>query len=84
MDTTRLLRLLPTMPMIVEAFLEAGWECHGEVKNMQQIYRGIRLYHGQTQLQPDVLYLLRPEERKFPVDDYSYLSAAPIPGSAST
>lgn len=83
MDTTRLLRLLPTMPMIVEAFLEAGWECHGEVKNAQQIYRGIRLYHGQTQLQPDVLYLLRPEERKFPVDDYSYLSAALIPGNAN-
>lgn len=83
MDTTRLLRLLPTMPMIVEAFLEAGWECCGEVKNTQQVYRGIRLYHGQTELQPDVLYLLRPEETRFPVNDYSYLSAVPISGAAN-
>ncbi len=83
MDTTRLLRLLPTMPMIVEAFLEAGWECRAEVRNPQQVYRGIRLYHGQPELQPDVLYLLRPEETKFPVEEYSYLSAVPITGSAN-
>jgi len=83
MDTTRLLRLLPTMPMIVEAFQEAGWACRSEIRDPRQSYRGIRLYHGQQDLQPDVLYLLRPEENRFPTGDFSYLSAAPIAGTAN-
>ena len=83
MDTMRLLRLMPTMPMIVEAFLEAGWECSSEIREPQKTYRGIRLYHGQQNLQPDVLYLLRPGETEFPVGEFSYLSAAPIEGTAN-
>jgi len=83
MDTTRLLRLLPTMPMIVEALQEAGWECYARIREQQQIYRGIRLYHGQQALQPDVLYLLRPVETRFPTDEFSYISASSIPGTAN-
>ncbi len=83
MDSLRLLRLMPTMPMIVEAFQEAGWECHGRIRDPQQSYRSIRLYHGQQNLQPDVLYLLLPTETRFPTGGYSYLSAMPIEGSAN-
>ncbi len=83
MDTMRLLRLLPTMPMIVEAFQEAGWQCHAQIRDPGQAYRGIRLYHGQQELQPDVLYLLRPTEERFPTDSFSYLSAVPIAGTAN-
>ena len=83
MDSIGLLGMLPTMPMIVEAFQEAGWECRGEIRDPRQSYRSIRLYHGQRELQPDVLYLLRPTESRFPVGEYSYLSAVPIAGAAN-
>jgi len=83
MDSMRLLRMLPTMPMIVEAFQEAGWECVHQIRDPQQIYCSIRLYHGQQDLQPDVLYLLLPTEKRFPTGEYSYLSAASIPGKAN-
>ena len=83
MVNTRLLRLLPTMPMILEAFQEAGWACHGQIRDPGQTYRSIRLYHGQPNLQPDVLYLLRPTETGFPTEDFSYLSARMIPGTAN-
>ncbi len=83
MDGTRLLRMMPTMPMLVEAFREAGWECDAQIRDPQQSYCGIRLYHGQRDLRPDVLYLLRPGERGFPTEEFSYLSAAPIPGAAN-
>ena len=83
MDTMRLLRLLPTMPVIVEAFREAGWECLEDIRDPQQNYRSIRLYHGQQELQPDVLYLLRPTETGFPTDSFSYLCAVPLAGTAN-
>ena len=83
MDSVGILRLQPNMPVLLEAFQDVGWACQPQIRDPQQTYRSIRLYHGQTELQPDVLYLLRPEEKKFPVDDYSYLSAAPIPGNAN-
>jgi len=83
MDTMHLLRMLPTMPMIVEAFRDAGWECREEIRDPRQTYRSIRLYHGQQDLQPDVLYLLRPAEVRFPTGAYSYLSASPIGGGAN-
>lgn len=83
MDNTRLLRLLPTMSILMEAFQENGWECMGQIRDPQQSYRGIRLYHGQQNLQPDILYLLRPGETGFPTTEFSYLSAAPITGTAN-
>ena len=78
-----LLRLLPTMPMIVEAFQEAGWECSAEIRDEHQAYRSIRLYHGQQTLQQDVLYLLKPGEDRFPTGQYAYLSAVPLGGAAN-
>lgn len=83
MDTMRLLRLYPTMPVIVEALQEAGWECLAEIRDPQQNYRSIRLYHGQQVLHQDVLYLLRPTETGFPTDSFSYLCAAPLAGAAN-
>lgn len=83
MDSMRLLRMLPTMPVIVEAFREAGWPCQEEIHDARQVYRSIRLYHGQQDLQPDVLYLLRPTESRFPTGRYSYLSAVPMEGAAN-
>lgn len=83
MDSMRLLRLQPNMPSLVEAFLDAGWECRSQIRDTQQRYRSIRLYHGQQELQQDVLYLLRPTETGFPTDRYSYISAESIEGSAN-
>ena len=83
MDSMRLLRLLPNMPCLVEAFEAAGWECHARIRDPRQSYRSIRLYHGQQDLQPDVLYLLRPTETGFPTDSFSYICAEPKVGAAN-
>lgn len=83
MDSHRPLRLLPTMPMLAESLAQAGWDCEMMLSDKNQSYRGVRLYHSQQTLQKDVLYLLRPTERDFPVDEYSYLSAGDHPGKAN-
>lgn len=83
MDNSRLLSLLPTMPMIVEELALTGWTCHSEIFDPDQTYQGIRLYHGQTNLEHNVLYLLKPTENRFPVNRYSYISTAPLPGQAN-
>lgn len=83
MDTGHLLRLLPTMPMIVEEMTLSGWKCQAKIFDSAHSYRGVRLYHRQQELHPNVLYLLRPTETEFPTDDYSYISTAPIPGQAN-
>ena len=77
------IRLLPTLPMLAESLREEGWHCEMNLADESQHYRGIRLYHPRQALHRDVLYLLRPEERDFPVDEYSYLSAAPHSGKAN-
>ena len=76
------LRLLPTLPMIEDALRRSGWVCQMHCNHTGRSYRGIRLFHGQTNLQTDVLYLLHPEEQHFPGDDYSYLSTVPHRGCA--
>ena len=83
MDLVRPIRLTPTLPMLKESLTQAGWECEMALTDAAQHYRGVRLYHGQAELQKDVLYLLRPEEKKFPFDAYSYISAAAHPGKAN-
>ena len=83
MDISVPIRLLPTMPMLAESLRESGWSCKAILSDETQHYRGIRLYHSRQQLQEDVLYLLRREERQFPVDEYSYLSTGDRPGKAN-
>ncbi len=83
MDSSALKRLLPTMPMLAESLREAGWNCEMVLSEEKQNYRGIRLYHPRQTLHRDVLYLLRPEERGFPADEYSYLSSSDHPGKAN-
>ena len=83
METMRPLPLLPTMPMLAESLAQAGWNCETVLSDPNQTYRGIRLYHRQQELRQDVLYLLRPTERDFPFDTYSYLCAAALPGKAN-
>lgn len=83
MDNVGILRLQPNMPVLVEAFQEAGWVCQAQIRAPQQSYRSIRLYHGQTELQLDVLYLLRPTENRFPTDQFSYICAEPKAGEAN-
>lgn len=83
MDSMRLLRLLPNMPSLVEAFEAAGWECRAQIRDPRQNYRSIRLYHGQQDLHQDVLYLLRPTETGFPTDRFSYICAEPVRGTAN-
>ena len=83
MDSIGILRLQPNMPILVEAFQDIGWVCHPQIRDPRQSYRSIRLYHGQQELHPDVLYLLKPTEDRFPTDLYSYICAAPKPGAAN-
>lgn len=83
MNTGIPIRLLPTLPMLAECLRAVDWDCEMVLSDEQQSYRGIRLYHPRQTLQKDVLYLLRPGEKGFPGDDYSYLSAGDIPGKAN-
>lgn len=83
MDTIRPVRLLPTLPMLADCLTRAGLFCEMYISDEHQSYRGIRLYHGQQELQKDVLYLLRPTESGFPFDEYAYLSASPQVGQAN-
>lgn len=82
MEMNRPLRLLPTLPMIVDDLTRSGWSCQLHCARPDRSYRGIRLYHGQQELHEDVLYLLHPEEDRFPVDDYAFLSTVPRSGRA--
>ena len=83
MDRGYLIPLLPTMHMITEELQEEGWLCDVTVQNSEIVYNGIRLYHGQKNLRTDILYLLRPSERTFPTDLYSYVSTVEISGKAN-
>ena len=83
MDISTPMRLLPTLLMLAESLQEALWHCHMVLSDEKQNYRGIRLYHPRQKLQKDVLYLLRPEESSFPVDEYTYLSSADHFGKAN-
>ena len=83
MDMTHMLRLQPTLEVIAEEFALSGWQCHACIHDAHTPYRNVRLFTGQTQLQPDILYALRPGETRFPVHDYSYVCTTEIHGSAS-
>ena len=82
MEMNAPLRLLPTLPMIADALQRSGQACTLSCQQTGQSYRGIRLYHGQPELRADVLYLLHPEETRFPQDYYAYLSTVPRDGGA--
>ena len=83
MDMRRAIRLQPTLEMIAEHMVLSGWNCRLHLAGEDRQYRGIRLYHHNQQLQEDMLYLLRPQETRFPVDTYSYLCAVPKGGKAN-
>lgn len=83
MDISRPMRLLPTLAMLADCLSRDGWNCEMFLSDPSQSYRSIRLYHRQPVLHQDVLYLLRPTETEFPVDEYSYLCAEPRPGRAN-
>ena len=83
MDSVGILRLQPNMPILVEAFLDAGGVCQPQIRDPRQTYRSIRLYHGQQELHPDVLYLLKPTEDRFPTDQFSYICAQHKAGAAN-
>jgi len=77
------MQLLPTLPMVAECLREVGWDCSVVCNDREQQYRGIRLYHRKQTLKKDVLYLLRPEEKTFPVNEFSYISSGKIAGKAN-
>jgi len=83
MDMNRLIRLLPTMEIIEEAFLLAGWDCTASIPESNKTYRNVRLYTGKQPLLKDVLYTLRPGETDFPTDEYAYISSTPLEGNAN-
>ena len=83
MEIDRPMHLLPTMPMLGEYLMQWGWDCVPFISDEAQQYREIRLYHQKQTLKKDVVYLLRPEERDFPFDEYAYLSSADLPGKAN-
>lgn len=83
MDTNIPMHLHPTLAILAEELALAGLPCQVHIQDPDQTYRGIRLYHTQTALRKDILYLLRPAETQFPFDSYSYVSSAPLPGQAN-
>lgn len=84
MELTRLMRFLPTVQMLAEAFEEAGWECLRFIADPERKYRGILPYSGQSRLETHLIYLLRPgQEEQFPVDEYAYISSRYLPGRAN-
>lgn len=83
MDMTSLIRLLPTMEILREAFELAGWNCFALIPQPGKIYRNVRLFTGQQELLSDVVYTLRPGEDRFPTDQYAYICTTPIDGAAN-
>ncbi|MBO7252369.1 MAG: helix-turn-helix domain-containing protein [Oscillospiraceae bacterium] len=83
MNMSRLIRLLPTMEIIEEAFLLAGWNCSASITQADQVYRNVRLYTGNQPLLKDVIYTLRPGETDFPTDEYAYICSTPLEGKAN-
>ncbi len=83
MDISQPMHLFPTLPMVAECLTQAGWTCEAVLSDREQQYREVRLYHRKQALRKDVLYLLRPEEQSFPVNDFSYITTGRIPGSAN-
>lgn len=83
MDMNRLIRLLPTIEIIEEAFLLAGWDCTASIPESNKTYRNVRLYTGKQPLLKDVLYTLRPGETDFPTDEYAYICSTPLEGNAN-
>lgn len=83
MDMTSPIRLLPTMEILQESFLLAGWNCLASISHPGKTYRNVRLFTGQQELLSDVVYTLRPGETNFPTDDYAYICTVPTPGKAN-
>ena len=71
------------MPMLWECLTQEGWDCTLWITDEEQQYREVRLYHRNQVLKKDTLYLLRPEEREFPFDEYAYISSEELPGRAN-
>ena len=83
MDMTSLIRLLPTMEILEEAFRLEGWRCDAFISQPNVTYRNVRLFTGQDRLFPDVVYTLREGEENFPTDDYAYICVTPTEGKAN-
>lgn len=83
MDMSHPIRLLPTMEVIGEAFSLAGHRCFCHDPEPHRIYRNVRLFTGQQELLPDVVYALRPGEANFPTDRFAYVCSTPIEGRAN-
>lgn len=83
MDMSSLIRLLPTMEILEEAFRLEGWHCDAHISQPQVTYRNVRLFTGQDKLFSDVVYTLRPGEENFPTDDYAYICITPTEGKAN-
>ena len=80
MDHSAPLRLKPTLSMICDSLARSGIHARLYLTDPGQQYQGIRLYHRKQTLQKDILYLLRPTERNFPFDTYSYLTTGDLRG----
>lgn len=83
MEINQPVHLFPSLPMVAEVLNQSGWDCELSLSDPDQQYREVRLFHKRQQLKKDVLYLLRPEETAFPVNDFSYITSGKISGSAN-
>lgn len=83
MNMSQLIRMLPTMEIVEEAFTLAGWKADAFIPDKNQVYRNVRLFTGNQSLLKDVLYTLRPGETEFPTDEYAYICCTPLEGKAN-
>lgn len=80
MEQQRLQHLLPNLKILAEAF--PG--CRMQLTDAARIYRDARLFRPGTSMEPDLVYLVRPEQAGiFPGDSFTSICTAPISGGAN-
>ena len=80
MEQQRLQHLLPNLKILAEAF--PG--CRMQLADAARIYRDARLFRPGTSMEPDLVYLVRPEQAGiFPGDSYTSVCSSPISGNAN-
>lgn len=78
----QLLRLLPTLAVIADELTASGAVPTLAVQSSERTYLGVRRYSA-APLRKELLYVIDAETAvQFPVDDYAYVSSAPVEGRA--
>ena len=82
MQDAQMIRLLPTLRVIAETFVEQSLDIVTSICDNNTSFLGARRYHGQT-LHKDILYVITTADTAtFPVNEYVFVSPDLIEGAA--